>query len=171
MQIKKTCFILFFISAFFFQAQSQNGDIPSVDIKTVYGERFNTDDIDNEGNPIILSFWATWCKPCLKELNAINEVYYDWQDETGVKVIAVSIDNSRSTSKVLPLVNGNSWDYEVYLDANGDFKRAMGVNMIPHTFLLNGDKEVVWQHTSYSEGSEYEMYEKIKKVAAGEPIE
>ncbi len=171
MLIRKTIFILFFISAFIYQAQGQDGDIPSVDIKTVYGERFNTDDIDNDGNPIILSFWATWCKPCLNELNAINEVYYDWQDETGVKVVTVSIDNSRSTSKVLPLVNGNSWDYEVYLDANGDFKRAMGVNMIPHTFLLNGDKEVVWQHTSYSEGGEYEMYEKIKKVAAGEPIE
>lgn len=152
-------------------AYSQTNELPSVDIQTIYGESFNTSGIDNDGNPVILSFWATWCKPCLTELNTINEVYYDWQDETGVKLVAVSIDNSRSSSKVLPMVNGKGWDYEVYLDPNGDFKRAMGVNMIPHTFLLNGDKEVVWQHTSFSEGGELELIERVRKVADGESIE
>jgi thiol-disulfide isomerase/thioredoxin len=154
-----------------FTAKSQNSELPSVDIQTVYGEMFNTNEIENDGNPIILSFWATWCKPCIKELNTINEVYYDWQDETGVKLVAVSIDNARSSSKVLPMVNGKGWDYEVYLDPNGDFKRAMGVNMIPHTFLLNGNGEVVWQHTSFSEGSEIELIEKVRKVANGESID
>lgn len=162
---------LFLLSGLAFTVNSQNSELPSVDIQTVYGEMMSTSDIENDGNPIILSFWATWCKPCIKELNTINEVYYDWQDETGVKLVAVSIDNARSSSKVLPMVNGKGWDYEVYLDPNGDFKRAMGVNMIPHTFLLNGDGEVVWQHTSFSEGSEIELIEKVRKVANGESID
>lgn len=144
--------------------------IPSVMIKTVDGQNFNTADISNDGDPVIISFWALWCKPCIKELTAIADVYEDWQDETGVKLVAVSIDDSRSMSRVLPTVNGKGWDYEVYLDPNGDFKRAMNVNMIPHTFLVNGDGEIVWQHLSFSEGSELELIELVRKLSNGEEI-
>jgi len=144
--------------------------IPSVDIKTIDGESFNTSEISNDGKPIILSFWALWCKPCIREMTAIADVYEDWVDETGVKLYAISIDDTRSSAKVLPTINGKGWEYEVLLDPNGDFKRAMNVNMIPHTFLLNGKGEIVWQHTSFSEGSELELYELVQKVAKGEDI-
>lgn len=144
--------------------------IPSVDIKTVDGGSFNTSKISNDGKPIIISFWALWCKPCIREMTAIADVYDDWVEETGVKLYAISIDDARSSAKVLPTVNGKGWEYEVLLDPNGDFKRAMNVNMIPHTFLLNGKGEIVWQHTSYAEGSELELYELVQKVAKGEDI-
>lgn len=144
--------------------------IPSVDIKTMTGEIFNTSGIDNEGKPMVISFFALWCKPCLRELTAIADVYQDWQDETGVKLIAISIDDARSMPNVMPTVNGNGWEYEFYCDPNGDFKRAMGVNMIPHIFVLNGQKQVVYQHTSYAEGGENELFEIIKKVAAGKEV-
>ena len=144
--------------------------IPSVDIKTMTGEMFNTSGIDNAGKPIVISFFALWCKPCLRELSAIADVYQDWQDETGVKLVAISIDDARSTANVMPTVNGNGWEYEFYCDPNGDFKRAMGVNMIPHIFVLNNQKQVVYQHTSYAEGGENELFEIIKKVAAGEEV-
>jgi cytochrome c biogenesis protein CcmG, thiol:disulfide interchange protein DsbE len=145
-------------------------NIPPVDIKTMTGEIFNTSNIDNQGKPIVISFFALWCKPCLRELTAIADVYPDWQEETGVKLVAISIDDARSMPNVMPTVNGNGWEYEFYCDPNGDFKRAMGVNMIPHIFVLNGKKEVVYQHTSYAEGGENELYELIKKVAAGEAV-
>jgi peroxiredoxin len=144
--------------------------IPSVDIKTLNGEAFNTSAIDNEGKPMIISFFALWCKPCMRELTAISDVYTDWQDETGVKLVAISIDDSRSMANVKPTVDGNGWEYEFYSDVNGDFKRAMGVNMIPHVFIVDGNKKVVYQHTSYAEGGEHELYEIVKKVAAGEEI-
>jgi peroxiredoxin len=144
--------------------------IPSVDIKTLTGESFNTSGIDNAGKPMVISFFALWCKPCIRELTAIADVYPDWQEETGVKLVAVSIDDARSMANVAPTVNGNGWEYEFYCDPNGDFKRAMGVNMIPHVFVLDGNKKVVYQHTSYAEGGENELYEVIKKVAAGEAL-
>ena len=144
--------------------------IPSVTVKSLDGETFLTDNISNNGKPILISFWATWCSPCKKELNAIAEVYSDWQEETGVKVIAISIDDARNTNKVKPYVNGKNWDFEVYLDANQDFKRAMNVNNVPHSFLLNGNQEIVWQHNSYSDGDEIKVYELIKKLAAGEKV-
>ena len=164
--------ILITVSAFIFaqNVEKKHRKLPSVMIKSVDGRNFNTEDISNDGNPVIISFWALWCKPCINELTTIADVYEEWQDETGVKLIAISIDDARSSSRVLPVVNGKGWDYEVYLDANGDFKRAMNVNMIPHTFLLNGDGEIVWQHLSFSEGSEEELIELIRKVKAGEDI-
>ena len=145
--------------------------IPNVDIKNIDGQIFSTENIENDGKPIIISFWATWCKPCVKELAAIDDVYEDWQDETGVKLIAVSIDNARSMKRVAPYVNGKDWDYEVLLDPNSDFKRAMNVVNVPHTFLIDGKGKIVYQHTTYADGDEEELYELVKKLAAGEEIE
>lgn len=144
--------------------------IPSADVKTLDGKIFNTSKISNDGKPIIISFWATWCKPCVQELTTISEVYPDWQKETGVKLIAISTDNSRTSSQVKALVNGKGWDYEIYLDENNDFKRAMGVNLIPHTFLINGKGEIVWQHTAFNEGDELRLIDLVRKVAKGEDI-
>jgi peroxiredoxin len=150
---------------------AQNAKIPeNVTIKTLDGKTIETSVIKNDGKPIIISFWATWCKPCNRELNAIKEVYNEWQEETGVKLVAISIDDTRSASKVKPHVDGNGWEYEVYLDQNQDFKRAMNVVNVPHTFLINGNGEIVWQHTSYVDGSEEELFELVKKVANGEEI-
>ena len=152
-------------------AQSGVRTLPVVNVKTLSGKSVSTSKLSNNGKPIIISFWATWCKPCVRELDAIAEVYEDWTDETGVKLVAVSIDNTRSAAKVGPFVNGKGWDYEVVLDPNRDFSRAMSVNTVPHTFVLNGKGDIVWQHTTYADGDEEELYEIVKKVAEGKSIE
>ena len=151
--------------------QSKKNSIPAVEVQKLDGSKFNTSQIENDGKPIILNFWATWCSPCKRELNNIAEMYDEWQDETGVKIIAMSIDDTRNMAKVAPYVNGKGWDYEVYIDPNGDLKRALSVNNIPHTFLINGDGEIVWQHNSYSEGDEYELYELVLKLSEGKKID
>ncbi|MBT3621977.1 MAG: TlpA family protein disulfide reductase [Flavobacteriales bacterium] len=144
---------------------AQKSTLPSLNVKTLDGSNINITTIENSDNPIVISFWATWCKPCKKELNTIAEVYEDWQDETGVKLVAISIDDTRSMAKVAPYVNASDWDYEVYLDPNGDLKRAMGVSTVPHTFLLNSKKEIVWQHKGYVDGDEDELLEQIEKLS------
>lgn len=169
--MKKIVFIMlafFGITSLFAQESSPVGRVrtlPSVDIKTLDGKNFNTKDITNDGKPVIVSLWATWCKPCIAELTAIADVYDDWVDETGVKLYAISVDDSKTAAKVAPFVNGRAWDYEVLIDQNWDFKRAMSVGDIPFLFILNGKGEIVWQHTSYAPGSEEEIYEVIKKLA------
>ena len=164
--MKKIVFLIS-ITLFTIHAFSQdNNNIPQLDLKTLDGQVFNTENIDNGDNPIILSFWATWCKPCIKELTAYNEHYIDWHEETGVKIIAVSVDNARSMARVAPFVNGRGWtDIQFYLDPNQDFKREMNIINVPHTLLLNKDNEVVWQHTSYSEGDEYEVYDQLIELS------
>jgi len=147
------------------------GKIPAVDIRTMDGKTFNTADISNEGKPVIITFWATWCKPCLKEHEAINEVYEEWVDETGLKLYAVSIDNARSSKSVMPLVNGKGWTFDVLLDENGDLKRALNVNIPPHTFIADGKGNILWQHVGYLEGDEHEYVEIVKKIIKGEKID
>ncbi len=150
-------------------SQEASNELPSIDIKTLTGETFNTSEISNDG-PIFMSFWATWCKPCIKELIAIDENYIDWQEETGLKVYAISIDDTKSSSRVAPFVNGRAWEFDVLLDVNSDFKRAMNVINVPHSFILDKNGKIVWQHTSYAPGDEEVIYEVLKKLTAGEEV-
>lgn len=138
--------------------------LPSVALKDMRGKTVNTAELSNDGKPIIISFFATWCKPCNRELSAINEVYEDWQDETGVKLIAVSIDQAQNINKVKPLVDGNGWPYQVLLDPNSDFKRALGVQMIPFVLIVDGKGNIVYKHNGYTEGAENELIEKVREL-------
>jgi thiol-disulfide isomerase/thioredoxin len=147
------------------QSTATKTDVGHASVKTLEGKDFNTANITNDGKPFIIDFWATWCKPCVAELDAINENYKEWQEETGVKVFAVSIDDSRSMSRVGPYVAGKGWDYTILLDPNGDFKRAMNVNSVPHTFLFDGSGKLVAQHNNYSAGDEDNLFEEIKKLS------
>ena len=155
--------VLFTVSTSFGQVAKTKYELPSATVKTLDGKTVDTKTFENDGKPIIISFWATWCKPCVLELNTIMDEYADWQEETGVKLIAISIDDARNTAKVPPFVNGKGWEYEVYLDPNGDFKRVMNVNTVPHTFVLNGDLQVVWSHNAYAPGDEEHLFEIVKE--------
>lgn len=159
--------VLFFLFTAFTMKQDNLQKLAAVDVKGLDGKIVNTGTFANDGKPIIVAFWATWCAPCKKELNEIAEVYEEWQKETGVKLIAISIDDARNSPKVKPYVEQQGWEYEVYLDENQDFKRAMNVNNVPHTFVLNGKNEVVWQTNVYNPNGGVEaLYEEVKKIAA-----
>lgn len=139
----------------------------NIKVKDLSGNVVSSGDFDNDGKPIIVSFFATWCKPCILELNTVAEQYEDWADETGVKLIAISVDDARNSHKVPVLVNGKGWEYEVYIDENQDLKRALGVGNIPHTFILDANKKIVYNHNGYTPGDEEELYDHVIEVAEG----
>lgn len=139
--------------------------IPSVQLKDMDGNVVNTADLGVDG-PIVFSFWATWCSPCKRELNTIHDLYTDWQDETNVTLVAVSIDDEKTKNSVPMYVNGKGWEYLVLMDPNGDFKRAMGVNNVPHTFIVDTEGNIVYSHNNYAPGDEEEVYKHLLEVSS-----
>ncbi|MCT4601216.1 MAG: TlpA family protein disulfide reductase [Marinifilaceae bacterium] len=151
--------LLIMMSSFLFAQKS----IPSVRLKKFNGETVDIKEVVKKDKIVILSFWATWCKPCIAELTAVADLLDDWKEETGVKFIAVSIDDSRSSSRVKSFVKGRDWQYDIYLDDNQNLKRALGINLIPHVFIIKNGK-IVWEHSSYVAGDEDVVYEKLLEV-------
>ena len=145
-------------------ATAAKAQLPSVLLKNTEGKTIDTAKLDNEGKPFVISFFATWCKPCNRELKAISEQYADWQDETGMKVVAISIDQAQNINKVKPMVDAEGWEYEVLLDPNSDFRRALGIQMIPHVLIIDGEGKIVESRSGYTEGSENHIIEKIREI-------
>ena len=83
-----------------------------------------------------------------------------------MKLIAVSIDQAQNINKVRPLVDNHGWPYEVLLDPNSDFKRALGINMIPYTIIVDGKGNIVYKHNGYTEGAEQEYIDKVRELIA-----
>ena len=139
-------------------------NVPNINLKNLNGKSINIQKISKSKNVKVLAFWATWCVPCINELDAISEVYEDWQDETNVELIAISTDDSRTKKRIRPLVNGKDWEYEILLDDNQDLKRALNISVLPHLLVVKNGK-IVYRKTSYTPGSEDELYEIIQKYA------
>jgi peroxiredoxin len=144
--------------------QDQKQTLPDLSLKDINGKMVNVKDYAKKGKMVIISFWATWCTPCKKELNNINELYEEWKTKYDVIVVAVSIDNARNVMKVKPYVDGQAWPFDVLLDVNSDMMRAMNVVNPPHTFLLDKTGNIVYSHTGYLEGDEFTLEEKMKAL-------
>lgn len=139
--------------------------LPNVEVKTLDGKTVKIQDYHKPGNLTILSFWATWCHPCMRELDAISELYPEWQDKYNVQLVAVTIDNARALAKVKPLVLQKGWDYTILSDAKQELQKALNFQVIPQTFLVIKDGRIVYDHSGYTPGDEYQLEDQLKALA------
>ena len=162
--VKKLLLTLVALAGFATLASAQMR-LPNVKIENEKGELIQTSSLLDAKTPMIISFWSTTCKPCIRELNAINDQFVDWQDQADFRVIAVSIDDSRSASKAKAMASGfGGSDFTVLYDKNQDLKRAMNVNLVPQVFVVDADGKVVYSHTGYNPGGEAELLKEIIKL-------
>jgi len=150
--------VLLFYTA---QAIAQSEGVPDVSLKNLKGETVKVREITGNGKITVVSFWATWCSPCKKELSNYAEHYEDWQAKYDVQILAISIDDARNTAKVKAYANGVNWPFEILLDPNEDMKRSMNFQTVPFSMLVDQKGNVVYRHNSYVEGDEFVMEEKI----------
>ena len=158
--------ILLVVFAFCFSSSVfAQKNLPNVNVKDLKGKTINIQDFAKNGKITVISFWATWCSPCKRELDAIAEIYPDWQENYNAEVVAVTIDNARAMAKVPGMVETKQWDFLILSDVNQDLQRALNFQSVPQTFLLNQEGNIVYTHTGYVSGDEYELEDKIKALA------
>ncbi len=139
--------------------------LPDVTVTDLDGKKVSIADFGKDGKITVFSFWATWCSPCKKELNNLVDLYDEWRDEIDVEIVAVSIDDQRNVSKIKPYINGQNWDYTVLLDTNQELMRALNIQNVPFTLVVDDKGEVVYKHSGYVEGDEYELEDKVFEIA------
>lgn len=167
MKIKYYLFLMFAAASLALNAQT----VPSVNVKNINGENIDFSSVIEPGKVTVISFWATWCGPCIKELQAIDQYYEEWQEAYNMKLVAVSIDDSRNVKKVKPKVLGEGWQYEIILDENQDLARAMNVNNPPMTYIVDTEGKIVYSHQGYTPGAEDELEAQLKKLLPQEVTE
>ena len=158
--MKKLFILITFIFSLSINSQSV---LPDISLNTLNGEEINIKSISNNDKIAVVSLWATWCVPCIKELDAISEYYEEWKDEVDFELYAVSTDDSRTIKRVNAMVNGKGWEYTVLLDTNNELQRALGASTIPLTLIVKNNK-IVYRHSGYSAGVEFELFDKIKEL-------
>ncbi len=138
--------------------------LPSVTLANINGKNVNVADYGKSGKVTVLSFWATWCVPCKKELTNMADLYEEWKKKYNVQIVAVSIDDSRSSTKVKPTVEGQRWEYEVLLDVNQDLKRQLNIQSVPFTVVVDANGKIAFTHSGYVDGDEYILEEELQKL-------
>lgn len=138
--------------------------LPSANLKTLEGQILNAQDLGKTGKITVLSFWATWCSPCKKELDAIMDYYEDWQKTYDMELVAISVDDSRTAAKITAMVAQKGWEYRILHDYNKEFQQAVNVSSVPYTILLDQAGNIVFEHTGYAPGDELELEDHMKEL-------
>ena len=155
---------LFTSIAFIFSISvNSQSTLPNISLNYLDGNEINIQAISDNNKIAVVSLWATWCVPCIKELDAISEYYEEWKEEVNFDLYAISTDDSRTIKRVNAMVNGKGWEYTILLDSNNELQRALGASTIPLTLIVKNNK-IVYRHSGYSAGVEFELFDKIKEL-------
>ena len=157
--MKTLALFLLFVGNFMYSQQ----EFPTVNVKSIDGETITTSSFSEKDKLYVFSFWATWCAPCIQELEAISEVYEDWKTQLNVEIIAVATDDSRTQKRVKPLVNGKGWNYTILLDSNQDLKRKLSIANIPYLVVVKNN-QIVFIQNGHTPGAEEELLAKLKSL-------
>lgn len=144
--------------------EAPTSTIPDVDLKTLDGKTVNIRDYIGKDKVVIMSFWATWCSPCKRELDTISEIYEDWKAEYDVELVAITIDDARSLAKVPALVETKGWEYTILADVKRELQKALNFQTVPQTFVVDKSGEIIYTHSGYAPGDEYELEDVLAKA-------
>lgn len=148
------------------QAHAQNSSLPKVLLRKLDGTKIYASELGNNGKPFIITFWATWCKFCLSELNTVSTTYSKWKEETGVKLIAISTDQEPKEGFVKSFVEKRKWPYEIYIDYKKSLYQHFKIQEVPHTMIIDSTGHILWQKTGFNPGDEAEIIQAYKQLTS-----
>ena len=164
----KLAFALFIVCLFSFFLVAQESEelagrrAPNFVLENLDGDFVELNEEIGEG-PLLLTFWATWCKPCIEELTELNKLYNDYKDK-GFKLLAISTDSERTVAKVKPYVKSKNYDFPVLYDTSGDVARIYYARAVPFTVLIDDKGAIVYSHLGYMRGDELVVNNKVKEM-------
>ena len=159
--MKNLLITLFFLTGITAFSQKQ---MPNISLSDIEGQKKSVvTDFMEKDKIYIFSFWATWCTPCIAELDEMNDLQEEWKKALPIEIIAIATDDSRTQKRIKPLVNGKGWEYQVLLDNNQELKRTLGIVNIPYTVVVKNGA-IVHIQNGYVPGSESELLEKLKTL-------
>ena len=153
---KILCLLCFVMAAITVSAQQ----LPDVKVENAQGKVVSVRSLA-QGKPMIISYWSIACKPCIQELNAINDALADWKSEADLEVIAVSVDDARLKASAKAIASSRGWEFICVYDENQELKRAMNVSLTPQSFVVDAEGNIIYSHSGYTPGSEQELFDKI----------
>jgi len=155
--------VLFFSNLIFAQPETEGGRKgPNFKLENLEGDITELYNELGEG-PILLSFWATWCKPCIEELVEYKKIYNDFKDK-GFKMFAISTDNERTVAKVKPFVKSKNYNFPVLLDTNSDVARIYYAQAVPFSVILNDEGYIVYTHLGFMRGDELNVRNTVSEL-------
>jgi thiol-disulfide isomerase/thioredoxin len=142
-------------------------DLPNTPIKDVSsGKKAPFNETFEKGKVTLISFWATWCVPCKKEIKNITLKMPEWKKEADFNYMTISIDEARAEGLVRTYAISQGWNFPFYIDPNSDLKRSLSFQSVPYTMIIDKNGKVAFTHTGYEEGGEAEVFAKVKELAA-----
>ena len=159
--------ILTLLCAVFAVASVSAQQLPDVQVENAQGKIVSVRSLSN-GKPMIISYWSIACKPCIQELNAINDALAEWREEADFEVVAVSVDDARLKASAKAIASSRGWEFICVYDENQDLKRAMNVSLTPQSFVVDGEGNIIFSHSGYTPGSEQLLFDKIVELKKGQ---
>ncbi len=133
----------------FMASAAQATEVPDFNLPAPNGERVKLSALLEKG-PVILDFWATWCKPCIKGMPKLEKIHAEYA-ERGVTVLGVNEDGPRGQNRIRPFLKGRNITFPIAIDADGSVMKRMQVRALPTTLLIAPDREIVLRQAGLSD--------------------
>ena len=114
--------------------------LPDVKVENAQGKLVSVRDL-SQGKPMIIAYWSIACKPCIQELNAINDSLAEWREEADLTVVAVSVDDARLKASAKAIASSRGWEF-IWLGIHLSVRRQSGTQTsnecVAHTSIVRG---------------------------------
>ncbi|WP_430817375.1 TlpA disulfide reductase family protein [Carboxylicivirga sp. RSCT41] len=136
--------------------------IPDFMLENLDGEWVSYDELKGE-EVTIIDFWASWCKPCMKAMPQIDEIFKEYGSK-GLAVIGVNTDGPRSISKVLPLSKTLKISYPIISDIDNELLNELNISVLPTLLMINKDGDIIYRHEGWTAGDEKKLVQQINSI-------